>query len=182
MKTEIITKAFPKFLENEILTLLEKVSLTGDFRPVGNFIVKINGEFLDIPYRIYFELPNKNQLTEKELLILCCFFTRHHNGFTRQKCLEQIISSDEYWVTPFIIQLLGEYVIEMLFVIKNNLDEKLLRNMVRFSEENPIFFETTKHRIISYWNCYYRTRFPIKESYVGFEIVNAIEEIKHASE
>jgi len=181
MKTEIITKAFPVILENEILVLLEKISLRGDFQPVGSFTVKVNGELLEVPYRIYFEVPNEDELSEKELLILNCFFTRHHNGFTRQKCLEQIILYDEYWITPFITQLLGEYVFEILVIIKSNLEGKLLENMIRFSEENSIFFETTKRRIVSYWNCYYRAQFPIKEGYVGFKIVNAIEEIKQAS-
>jgi hypothetical protein len=181
--TEKIVRAFPAFLKNDVLSFLEKVSLKGEHEISEPFVVFVESEKLEIPHRIYFEEPNIKSLTETELLILNCLFTRHHNGFIRQKSLEQIVLSDEYWITPFIVQLLGEYVREILEVVEENLSNILLNNIVRFIAENPKFFETTKSRIISYWNSYYRNRSfdenyrnPIfdKETYVGFRILNKI--------
>lgn len=104
-----------------------------------------------------------------------CLLTRHHNGFVRQESLIKIIKFDEYWITPYIFQLLGEHVVEILFTIHDNLDEQLLYNFVRFVNENSRFFKTTKSRITSCWSCYYRSQFPIKENYVGYKIVKEIE-------
>ena len=175
MKNENIINAFPKILENEILILLEKINLKADFKPTGSFPVKVNEESLEIPYRIYFEEPNITQLTANESLILNCLFTRHHNGFVRQKRLKHILSHNEFWIVPFVVQLLGEYVIEILLMIEKQLTDSLLNNLVCFIKENPKFYETTKRRIVSYWDCYYRSQFPVKEHYVGFRILDKIE-------
>lgn len=172
--TEKIVRAFPEFLKNDVLSLLEKVSLKGEHGISEPFQVFVESEKLEIPYRIYFEEPNIKNLTETELLIFNCLFTRHDNGFIRQKSLEQIVLSNEYWITPFVVQLLGEYVREILEVVEKNLSDTLLDNIIRFIEENPKFFETTKSRIMSYWNCYYRSRISNKETYVGFRILTKL--------
>ena len=154
--------------------LLEKIDLKSEFQIYESFAVTLNNELVEIPYRVYFEEPNEKNLTKTEFLILNCLFTRHSDGFIRQKSLERILPFDEYWITPFVIKLLGEYVIEILFTIENNLNDKILDNFIHFSKENPEFLETTKRRIVSYWNCYYRTQFPNIENYVGFKILKKI--------
>ena len=173
---EKIAKAFPEFLKDDVLSLLNKVSLKSGLQISDTFFtVIVNGEKLDIPYRIYFEEPNEKNLTGTELLILNCLFTRHDNGFIRQQRLERIFASNEYWVSPFIMQLLGEYVVEILFTIETNLSDKWINNLTLFIEENTSFFETTKRRVISYWDCYYRNNFNVKENYVGFQILEKLE-------
>lgn len=167
---EKIIEAFPSFLKDNVSSLISKVELKGEHPISDSFEVILDNEKLAVPYRIYFEEPKEQSLNKTELLIVNCLFTRHHNGFIRQKRLEQILLSDEYWMTPFIVQLLGEYVREIILTIEDNLTENLLKNLRRFIRENPKFFETTKSRMISYWNCYYRTEFPNKENYVGFKI------------
>lgn len=37
---------------------------------------------------------------------------------------------------------------------------------LRFIGENEKFFDRTKNQMISYWNCYYRLRYPNKESQI----------------
>ncbi len=56
---------------------------------------------------------------QKELVD--CLLTRHHNGYDRQSHLERIINSPNIWIPPFVVQLVGEYVIEILQIIDNNL-------------------------------------------------------------
>jgi hypothetical protein len=172
--TEKIVQAFPTFLKNDILSLLKKVSLKSEHDISEAFEIVVEAEKLEIPYRVYFEIPIIENLTETELLILNCLFTRHQDGFIRQNSLKQILESNEYWTTPFVIQLLGEYVREILLTIEENLSDALLNNINRFIEENPKFFETTKSRMISYWNCYYRNRTSNEERYVGFRILDKV--------
>jgi hypothetical protein len=38
---------------------------------------------------------------------------RHHDGFGRQRQLKTLLDADEPWTAPFIVQLLGEYVIQI---------------------------------------------------------------------
>jgi hypothetical protein len=171
---EKIIQAFPAFLKDNVSSLLEKISLTGEHNISRTFEVIVAREKLKIPYRIYFEEPKTENLTETELLILNCLFTRHNDGFIRQKKLAQILSSGEYWITPFVMQILGEYVREILLTVEENLSGRLLDNLVLFIEENPKFFETTKSRVTSYWNCYYRNPRSSQTTYVGFRILTKI--------
>ncbi len=174
---EKIIQAFPYFLRNDVSSLIGKAKFNAEHPIAEPFEVILKKERLAIPYRIYLEEPTEQNLSEIELLILNCLFTRHHNGFIRQQKLERILLSDEYWVTPFVFQLLGEYVREIVEIIENNLFDKLLNNIIQFIKENPMFYEKTKSRIISYWACYYRVEFPKKEDYVGFKILVKISQL-----
>ena len=72
---------------------------------------------------------------------------------------------------PYLIRLTGEYVIEILQVIKDNLgniDKGITKD---FIAENARFYNTIKSRVVSYWDCYYRIKHPTKTNYVGFEII-----------
>ena len=183
--SDSISKAFPKRLERNVKMLCKKINFNMDFQMSDCFSVFIEDEILRIPYRIYekpygtdFESVFKIFLSRNEFLILNCLFSRHHNGFVRQKSLKNLISSNEYWITPFIFQFLGEYLIQILDEIEKNLNEHLLQNLVNFSNENEDYFNLTKQRLISYWNCYYRNYGSKKEDYVGFRIISDIEKHK----
>jgi hypothetical protein len=115
------------------------------------------------------ELIHVAQLTELQREIIDCILTRHSDGFVREQNLARIIRSKNAWVPPFVIQLVGEYVIEILRVVHanlQNLDGAAYRTFLR---ANPAFFATTQRRVISYWNCYYRN-YP-REQYVGFQLL-----------
>lgn len=138
------------------------------------FSVSFQSEKLQIPYRLYFQEIKSVNLNETESVILHCLFTRHHNGFVRQKSLEKIISSKESIITPFVFQLLGEYLIQIIDVVNDNLSEKLTEDMISLAKENPQYLELTKQRMISYWNCYYRGYSSKKADYVGFKVLEKL--------
>jgi hypothetical protein len=100
--------------------------------------------------------------------------TRHHDGHVREEYLRRVIKSKEKWVIPFIIQLTGEYVIEILNVIYENLEALDKVNVRKFITDNADYFKKNKDRIRSYWNCYYSgpTGF---SNYVGQQIINGLE-------
>lgn len=180
---EIILQAFPRSLKKDVEIVLDilpfdinDVKLSdGQAYKVENLIypgiqtVNVAGELLDIPYRIYFnepEIEKEQNLTDRQKAILNCIFLRHDNGYVRQSRLQKI-ESNEYWLTPFVFQLLGEYVLEIIEVLDEQLNDNKLENYKRFANENPKYYQQTESRMISYWNEYHRRRFPKLKLYVG---------------
>jgi hypothetical protein len=188
---EILLNAFPRTLKKDVESVLDilpfdvnEVKLCdGQTHKVENLIhpdfqaVNIDGELLSIPYRVYFnepELEKERTLSDRQKSILNCIFLRHHSGYIRQRRLEKIENS-EYWLTPFTFQLLGEYVIEILEVLDEQLDDNKLENYKLFTIENSKYYQQTESRMISYWNEYYRSRFPKLKNYVGRIIFDQIK-------
>jgi hypothetical protein len=133
---------------------------------------------LTIPCRNYFNEPadeKETQLTALQKTILNCIYLRHHNGFVRQRRLEQLINRDDYFVIPYTFQLLGEYVVEILEVLEAHVNSTTITNYVKFINENKKYWQQTESRMISYWNAYYRQRFPKLKDYVGKQIIDSIK-------
>lgn len=131
---ERLNKAFPTELRSDLKAVLEilpfennKVKLDNEeIHQVNNLIhdqkldLIFEKETLTIPYRLYFEEPNlelEKTLTNKQKDILNCIYLRHRNGFLREKRLNLISNNSEKWTIPFIVQLIGEYVYELLPII-----------------------------------------------------------------
>lgn len=187
-----IKKSFPRKLEKDLEVVLDIIPLDndqvelndGNIHKVENLIydyfkdIKLDNENLSIPYRVYFNEPNKdkeNSLTDVQKAILNCIYLKHHNGFIRQKRLELLGKNYQYWTTPYTFQLLGEYVFEILEVLDGQLDDNKLENYKRFITDNPKYYQQTESRMISYWNEYYRRRFPKLKNYVGRIIFDQIK-------
>ena len=144
---------------------------------MGTFRAVVNGEAVAIPYRVYYDLGlvKTDHLSPLQQELLICLLTRHCSGFIREENLNRIVTCRHLWVPPFVVRLVGEYVIEILRVIQWNcagLDATLYGS---FLKENPEFWATTKQRVVSYWDCYYRTK--RREDYVGFQIVDHLDSL-----
>jgi hypothetical protein len=188
---EILLNAFPQTLKKDVESVLDILPFEvndvklcdGKIHKVENLIhldfqtVLLEGEHLSIPNRLYFnepELEKEQKLTNSQKVILNCIYLRHHNGFVRQNRLEKI-NSNEYWITPFTFKLLGEYIFEILEVLDGQFDNNKLENYKRFAIENPKYYQQTESRMISYWNEYYRRRFPKLRLYLGRIIFDHIK-------
>ena len=75
---------------------------------------------------------------------LACLYTRHNDGHVRERHLRAVIRSSADWVPPFIVQLLGEYVIEIHRVIESNVDCLGQESYLRFVAKNPVFMKATR--------------------------------------
>jgi hypothetical protein len=165
-----LVAVFPTFLREHVFAALEFFP-EPEHPAAEGFSVKVAGELVRIPYRLYHS-PGQiktEHLKDLEKEIVDCLLTRHHDGFVRQQHLERIIRSENPWIPPFVIQLLGEYSIEVIGVIDANLsslDNALYRE---FLQTNPGFLARTAQRVTSYWDCYYRVH--PKEEYVGFKVL-----------
>lgn len=191
-----LLKSFPAEFKSDVESVIKILPLEkndvklcdGQVHKVENLIhpteltINMNREQLTIPYRLYFNEPDidsENNLTDRQKSILNCIFLRHHNGYLREKRLKKLVYKDEKWIIPFTIQLLGEYVFEILEVLDEHINDKTINDYYSFTEENPKYWQQTESRMISYWNEYYRMNFPKLKQYLGTALVKRIKKRTH---
>jgi hypothetical protein len=166
---EQLARAFPLAIRGDVQVATLRFPLT---RLLGeSFSVRVGDEVLTLPGRIHNDpaLIPLAQLTDLQREFIDCLLTRHSDGFVREQHLARVIHSRNVWVPPFVIQLVGEYVIEILQLVKQNLENLDAVIYGNFLRANPDFFAVTERRVISYWNCYYREH--NRSEYVGFELL-----------
>jgi hypothetical protein len=113
--------------------------------------------------------------------------TRSNDGFVRQRAAWDLLSSIDPWAAPFIVALIGEYIVEILDDIFGALTPELERMLAAFIVDNEPFWATTKRRVTSYWNAYYRVNWASEtrrvyrhEEYVGFKLIQRLESVTMA--
>jgi hypothetical protein len=172
-------KAFPSVVQNDVDAALACVP-RAEWPPSSDDIgpVVIDGEQLQIPYRIYSEEPHSpclSALTHCQRLVLNAVYTRHANGFIRERHVKQLLLEDEQWIPPYVIQLLGEYVVEIIQILALHQEVFISPAYLRFAKENRTFINLLRQRITSYWNCYYGYRFRRLQDYPAFQIVELMD-------
>jgi hypothetical protein len=173
-----IVNAFPCILRQDVL---QAFSAFPGVRTLGrSFSVQVGYEIVTIPKRVHFDAAgiNAGSLSMLQREIVDCLLTRHTDGFVRQRCLTRIVSVNHVWIPPFVVQLAGEYVVEMLDVIYESIP--LLNTVLyrEFFDCNPAFLNLIGQRIMSYWDCYYRNE--KREEYVGFKILEFFRSLQRS--
>ncbi|MEU6380850.1 hypothetical protein [Streptomyces sp. NPDC046909] len=177
-----LVAAFPRRLSDEVRAVLA-VMPGARLAPASPFSVYVDDEALAIPCRIYPDEPPVDEvrtLTARQRVILHCLYSRHHDGRVRQRHLKQVVGVDLPWVVPFVVQLVGEYVLEILEEIEDGLSGAGDAQSVRwalygdFIIRNPEFFALTERRVASYWTCYHRWRFPVFGTYPGGRLLELL--------
>ena len=165
-----LAAAFPSALQPDVLVVLEQLP-EPEHPAAATFRVKVDGEMVEIPTRIYHS-PSRiagEGLTALQRELLDCLLTRHYDGLIRQEHLVRVVRTSHTWVVPFVVQLLGEYVVQIIDVIQENLvalDRALYRE---FLYANPGFFALTAQRVTSYWDRYYSHY--NRDEYAGFRVL-----------
>ena len=178
MNNAVIT-AFPPSLTTTVIGLATMIDPPASFAPRFQSSVLCAGDRLTIPGRIYCRVPDQLELTllsNIEQFIVASWFTRHNDGYVRERFLRLLPVYDQAWVIAYIVALCGEYVIQILRAIwerRNLFDPVVLGQWLR---DNQPFYDQTRSRIISYWNCYYRKSFPRFTDYVGSHILAFFDE------
>lgn len=143
----------------------------------------MQGQHLTIPGRLYNDEPAAEAvatLSTRQCQMLHCLYSRHHDGRVRQRHLEKVIASTDPWVVPFVLQLVGEYVLEVLVVIREGLRELAVpgsdRQLAygRFIQDNLAYFDRIQRQVTSYWNCYYRTAYASFQGYPGCTLLDLL--------
>jgi len=172
-------KAFPQAVRDDALKLIS--ALPESPLTAYSFSVEVGKETVWIPYRIYHD-PSQidlSSLTQTQKELLACLLTRHHSGFVRKEYLSKILDCPHEWVPPFVVQLVGEYVIEIVRPIRDSLPRLDHETYRQFLICNPAFYRATKARVVSYWDCYHRGE--PKEDYAAFEVLSFFDGLIAAS-
>ena len=147
--------------------------------PGHTFVVQ--GRPLQTLNRVYYDihaLTSAIRASEGNLRTWAlCLGTRHHDGHVREACVRELARHDRPWAIPFVVQLLGDYVVEIVLVVLAafaDVDADVA-GYVDFARENPGFMVTTRRRATSYWDCYYRSRYPLLRDYPAIVALDAIE-------
>ena len=123
-----------------------------------SFAVSIAGEEVRIPERLYFPQGYQSIMAPDDPAWLGeqALQTRSLDGYQRQRAVRHLLGSIEPWNAPFIVALIGSYVIEILYDIESGLSDETYEILREFQGENPEFWNLTKSRVVSYWNVYQR--------------------------
>ncbi|WP_177314350.1 hypothetical protein [Burkholderia ubonensis] len=76
--------------------------------------------------------------------------------FGRQRQIERLTAESPDRIAPFISQLCGKYVIEILDDVEQCLPRVDRDAHGAFIRENPAFYRKTRDRMVSYRDCYYQ--------------------------
>lgn len=174
--SEDLSAAFPTRLRSSVTRVLAHLP-PSHLSPAYTWKGEVwsDGERVTLPYRVYFpEVHGAPSFTREESGVLSAIYSRHHRGTVRERHLRILLERDEAWVVPFVIQLLGEYVIEIVEVVAQNRSVLEREHYRVFAAHNPLFLKRTRQRATSYWDCYHRDRFPRLEAYPGFQLLTAL--------
>lgn len=142
--------------------------------------IVVDGERLVIPYRQYDRPLSASGLDPLARLMWLAWFTRSNDGEVRQAAVRGLFERPENWVAPFIIQLLGEYVIEISTDIAAFVDTTVIGDAAwtevfrTFWAENPRFIELSRARAASYWSEYYRHQVFNQAEFPGVRTLNTL--------
>lgn len=138
---------------------------------------------MTIPGRLYNDEPPPDamaSLSSHQRQLLHCLYSRHCDGMVRQRHLAKVVDSTDPWVVPFVVRLVGEYVLEILVDICDRLRDLAApgtRGHVAYGQfivDNPAFFARTQRRVVSYWSCYYRSAYSSFRGYPGSTLLDLL--------
>lgn len=177
---EILVRAFPPQLAAAARSSMTRLP-SSQFPPSASAIgpVWIDEHLIQIPARIYLrherEFDPNNEHTVEDRIALC-LWTRHHHGYQRERALKALLPVRAVWEVPFVVQLVGEYVIEIISAIEARLSDAQRPFFASFLRNNREFIGLIRQRVISYWDCYYRTRWIRLADYPGMRVMKRLED------
>jgi hypothetical protein len=165
-----ISGAFPQSLKGQSEALGALFASKGGRLSPDSFSVIVKGDVITIPERVYVD---ENVMAGALNGLGDALLTRHHNGFVRQRALGTVLGRRGSLAVPFMVRLIGEYVLEILDQIDEQLDLVSRDDLVDFVTCNPDFMRLTHARVTSYWACYFGAT--PRQEHVGFRLIERIE-------
>jgi len=138
--------------------------------------IEVTGQTIAIPQRLHFVglYADTDRLSDLNPASRC-LMTRATDGRLRQQAVRSVIGDQSAWVAPFVLMLLGEYVIEIVEDVRAALpvlDQSVYANLVR---ENRQTLQRLRARATSYWDAYYRQQYSQKRDYPGLQALHEME-------
>lgn len=174
-------KSFPKSLLEDVKIVekaIIKSTTVSKEKISSNSVIYtlLNDEKIELPYRIYYrDDSNISNFTKEQKLIYNCIFSRNYDGFIRQKHIEQILNHDiNFWISPYIIKISDEYIVEILCSIYDNLKYKDNSILKQTAIKNIDLFLYNYSRMASYWSEFHKTKYPKYINYIGRTLFHEI--------
>lgn len=175
-----VLSAFPTCLQADIEQVL---ACFGEFSvsDEGVSYQLVSGETVRVPYRLYMpEVPNLEGLSPQQQLIAQCLLTRHSNGFIREQHLKKLLTAVlPDWCYPFLVKLADEYILSVLVLLLTYLGHQERSALRQFCELNQPQLQRGHQRMLSYWNEYYRKKYPDFTTYPGYFLYQTYFLTKH---
>ena len=189
-------RAFPRDIHVDVLLALNTVavlapspralrltefSMDSHRRPRG---LRVDTDPIDPPARQYLDplhpddLPPGTPVLQRD--IIGCIYSRHHDGYLRHTWANELVKRPHRWVVPYLLQLAGEYVVEIVEDLIDGLDyladptSDASQDVGRVIAENPAYVQLTAARAASYWDCYYRSRYRQWPQYPGARMLKLL--------
>ncbi|MBR4082188.1 MAG: hypothetical protein IKK21_10430 [Clostridia bacterium] len=163
--------AFPKDLRDDLAKATAIIPDVHSASTAGSITYKLENHAVIIPYRLY--VPDVaddcyEKLDPVQKQMLCCLYTRNHDGFLREKYLRRLLSMPlAEWAYPYVVKLCDEYVVEILQTIYDGLKERDNAGLQAFCLRNKPLLQRSYNQMVSYWNEFYRSHTPHFRSYIG---------------
>ena len=101
------SQAFPSPIRDVASDLIRGIPMP-DYWHEQVFTVTADGEDLTIPYRIYNPEPTVEEWSDEAsaaYLVRLCFYSRHNDGFVRQRAVRGLLRRSEAWIAPHVVRL-----------------------------------------------------------------------------
>lgn len=142
--------------------------------------VSVSGMPIQFPSRVYYaheDVRAACRVPGVTAQVGLCLGTRHHDGYVREECIRRLLPTGEPWVVPFVLQLLGEYVVEIVDYIDGALSDPALAHYAGFARENPLYMRRLSQQATSYWNEYHRRAYPKQHTYPALRVLGRIADL-----
>jgi hypothetical protein len=170
-----LASAFPAALAEDVAVVAALMPPRRSSMSSSSWSVAVSGESVAVLGRVYNDEPAQDAvLSPRQRTILQCIYTRNHDGYVRQKYVQQVVGSTEPWVVPFILEIAGEYLPQILDDINQGLPD--LDLYAQFIRANPAYFDRLQRRIVSYWTCFWRADYPTFATYPGGILIESLRE------
>jgi hypothetical protein len=73
-------------------------------------------------------------------MLALCIGSKHWDGYIREECVRGLAAVGRPWVVPFVVQLIGEYVVEIVEAAAATvISDASSAQFAEFARENPPF-------------------------------------------
>lgn len=125
-------------------------------------------ETYSFKYRVYAQVPEQQVVRVSDFTMLA-LFTRHHNGFIRSCAIQRLMHLYPKECIPYLVQLLGEYVVEICEIICKHSTKQQKAWVDSFLLQNKSYTRRIRSQVASYWDCYHRQKYPNLKDYPSFK-------------
>jgi len=173
-----IGAAFPAWLRDDVSIVMAHVPPVDSEPHVGcAYRFTVGDHRITVPSRVYFTEMHPadfGDLTRTQTAILAAIMTRHLSGYQREEWSEPLSTHPADWTTPFVALLMGDYVREILAMIERNMATEWQPLFRDFADNNPEWRRSLTHRIVTYWDMYYRRLIPRLPDYPGYRVAERL--------